>query len=46
MVLVINCGSSSLKFSLFEEEELRLGGLLECIGEQAPELVLSRGDEE
>ncbi len=46
MILVINCGSSSLKFSLFEEEELRLGGLIECIGEQAPKLVLSHGDEE
>ena len=46
MILVINCGSSSLKFSLFEGEELRLGGLLECIGEGAPELVLSRGDGE
>ena len=46
MILVINCGSSSLKFSLFEQEELRLRGLLECIGEQAPELVLLRGDEE
>jgi len=46
LILVINCGSSSLKFSLFEEEELRLGGLIECIGEQAPKLVLSHGDEE
>ena len=46
LILVINCGSSSLKFSLFEQEELRLRGLLECIGEQAPELVLLRGDEE
>lgn len=46
MILVINCGSSSLKFSLFDNEELRLGGLVERIGEQQPELVLARGDEQ
>ena len=46
LILVINCGSSSLKFSLFEKEELRISGMLECISEGTPELVLGRGDEE
>ncbi|MFL2541813.1 MAG: acetate/propionate family kinase [Candidatus Latescibacterota bacterium] len=46
LILVINCGSSSLKFSLFDKEELRISGILECIGEGTPELVLGRGVEE
>ena len=40
MILVINCGSSSLKFSLFDGEERIQSGLVERIGEVAPELVV------
>ena len=40
MILVINCGSSSLKFSLFDGEERVQSGLVERIGEVGPELVV------
>ena len=47
MILVLNCGSSSLKFSLFDQEEqTRLSGLIERIGADESELVLIRGREE
>ena len=47
MILVLNCGSSSLKFSLFDKEErTRLSGLIERIGADESELVLIRGGEE
>ena len=36
MILVINCGSSSLKFSLFDGEERVQSGLVERIGEPEP----------
>jgi len=40
VILVINCGSSSLKFSLFDGEERVQSGLVERIGEVGPELVV------
>ena len=47
MILVLNCGSSSLKFSLFDQEEqTSLSGLIERIGADESELVLIRGGEE
>ena len=40
MIAVINCGSSSLKFSLFDGEKRVQSGLVERIGEAEPELVV------
>jgi acetate kinase len=41
MILVLNCGSSSVKFRLFqmEDQELRAGGLVERIGSKEAALV-------
>ncbi len=44
MILVLNCGSSSLKFSLFDEaERTRLSGHIERIGEATPHLTVYSG---
>lgn len=41
MILVLNCGSSSIKFQLFDmkREKVRLKGSVEKIGEAAPEII-------
>jgi len=46
LVFVINCGSSSIKYQLFEmpEKKLLARGLLERIGEAAPQLTHRVGD--
>ena len=47
-VLVLNCGSSSVKFRLFQmdNEELLAGGLVERIGSKQATLVYRRPDRE
>ena len=44
-ILVINCGSSSIKYEVFEGQDLRLlaGGLLEKIGTAEARLRQKRG---
>ena len=47
-VLVINCGSSSLKYQLFnmENEEVMVKGLVERIGIEGSKLIQEKGDDE
>ena len=41
-ILAVNCGSSSLKFKMYEmpEEEVLISGLFERIGEKASEYTI------
>lgn len=47
-VLVINCGSSSLKYQLFDmnNEEVMVKGLVERIGIEGSKLIQEKGDDE
>lgn len=47
-ILVINCGSSSLKYQLFdmENEEVMVKGLVERIGIDGSRLIQEKGDDE
>ena len=46
-VLVINCGSSSLKYQLFDmdNEEVMVKGLVERIGIEGSKLIQEKGDD-
>ncbi|MBN2477864.1 acetate kinase [Candidatus Micrarchaeota archaeon] len=44
-ILVLNCGSSSIKYRLFDEKfNTILWGLIERIGEKQPQIIHSKGD--